>query len=62
MSRSVNEWVRCFRILPDVKVRTKELNRLIGPRSMNPLVLERRARLVTALGVAGLWPATRPRT
>lgn len=62
LSRSVNEWVRVFRILPSVKTRTRELTRLIGPHTDNPLVLDRRARLITALGVAGLWPSSNPRS
>lgn len=57
LSRPVNEWVRRFRLLPDRDTRTRELQRLIGPPSMSPEVLQRRALLVTALERNGLWPA-----
>lgn len=40
----------------DFDGRTRYLQSLIGPRTLSPSLLHRRALLVTALNVAELWP------
>ena len=62
MARSLNEWVRVFRIAPTREARTRKLNQLIGHRSLDPAVLQRRALLVTRLNDAALWPQRERRT
>lgn len=61
----VREWistnVALLRHEPDMKKRTRALTLLIGAPTIDPNELHRRALLISALGVAGVWPHRHPR-